>query len=275
MKLSIVIPSRNMGDKVEQCLSSVFCTNASRDDFEVVVCDSSTDNSMDVFRAWAEREKNLRIIHGSRKLAPGPARNLAVEKCSGDYLMFLDIDDRIHDDKALERILGALGDKDVYACSYLSVKDNHVFVLKPESFFQLAQCPVAPWGKIYRRSLYVPFPSYTPEDVAPHYVLLDRCQTFGYFDFAVIDYDNRPENKGAWSRTFDWLVHHPSNMLALASENTLERLGLNDDYISGVLHNLGDMWRLRNRLRNPDVKRAFVARFTKEWQNLMSGIYVH
>ena len=62
----------------------------------------------------------------------------------------------------------------------------------------------------------MPFPSYTPEDVLPHFLLLDKCKTLGSFDFPVVDYDNRPENKGAWSRTFDWLIEHPTNLMQLA-----------------------------------------------------------
>lgn len=275
MILSIIIPSRNMGTKVEQCLSSIFSSDASRDDYEVVVCDSSDDNTMEELKKWVEKEKSLKVIHVHRKVAPGPARNIAVEKCSGDYLMFLDIDDKLHDEHVLKKVIDAIGDKDIYTLSYFSKRDNHEFTIKPTSFFQLAQVPVAPWAKVYRKSLYVPFPSYTPEDVVPHFLLIDRCQSFGFFDFPVIDYDNTPENKGAWSRTFDYLYANPSNLLKIYHDDTLEKNGLNDDYISGVLHNLGDMWRTRKRLKNPEVKQAFDRRFTREWQNMMCGIYVH
>lgn len=124
MKLSIVIPSRNMGTKVEQCLSSIFSSDASRDDYEVVVCDSSDDSSMEELKKWVEKEKTLKVIHIGRKVAPGPARNIAVEKCSGDYLMFMDIDDKLHDEHVLKKVIDGIGDKDIYSLSYFSKRDN-------------------------------------------------------------------------------------------------------------------------------------------------------
>lgn len=86
---------------------------------------------------------------------------------------------------------------------------------------EAAKMPVAAWTKVYKRELYVNFPDYMPEDVYPHFLLIDKCQTFGSFDFTVVDYDNTPENRGAISRTFDWLLAHPSNLMELATSDKL------------------------------------------------------
>ena len=123
--------------------------------------------------------------------------------------------------------------------------------------------------------MYVPFPSYMPEDVLPHFLLLDRATSFGYFDFAVVDYDNTPQNKGAISRTFDWLVQHPTNLLELADSNKLKNLGLREEFVAGVIHNLADMWQCREKITNPEIKKAYHGRLCREYRNFMCGIYVH
>ena len=114
-----------------------------------------------------------------------------------------------------------------------------------------------------------------PEDVWSHYLLVDKCKSFGSFDFAVVDYDNTPENKGAISRTFDWLLMHPCNLMQLADSGELRKLGLREEYVAGVIHNLADMWAHKDDLQQPEVKQAFMGRFRKQYSNFMSGIYVH
>ena len=81
-----------------------------------------------------------------------------------------------------------------------------------------------------------------PEDVVPHFLLIDKCQTVGYFDFLVYVYDNSDENKGAISRTFDYLRQSPNNLADLAYNNKLLKMNLRDEFVSGVIHNLADMY---------------------------------
>ena len=155
-------------------------------------------------------------MHSDKRVFCGQARNLAVSKCSGEYVMCVDIDDRLESKDTLGKVLKSLDGKDIYACSYMSRRDKCEIVFKPTNMEQLARIPVAIWAKVFKRELWVNQPSYMPEDVWPHFLLIDKCKTFGYFDFPVIDYDNTPENKGAISRTFDWLLNHPSNLMQLA-----------------------------------------------------------
>lgn len=221
MKLSILIPSYNMAGKIDQCLHTIFDTDADKDEYEVVVCDSSADGSMDVYRKWVKRHSNLKVMHCGHRLAIGPARNLAWQKCVGEYVLCLDVDDKLASHDTLKRVLEGLDGKDIYFCPYKSRRDSKDVMLAPKDTASLAAAPVAAWTKVYRRELYVAFPGYMPEDVWPHFLLVDKCKTVGSFGFAVVDYDNTPENKGAISRTFDWLSTHPCNLLQLADSGEL------------------------------------------------------
>lgn len=158
-------------------------------------------------------------MHSHKKMHIGPARNLAYSKSAGDYILCLDIDDKLASQDAMNKLLGALDGKDIYACSYHSRIHGKDVLLKPTTLEQIAQCPVACWTKVYKRELYVQFPSYMPEDVLAHYLLIDKCKSVGFTDFVLVDYDNTPENKGAISRTFDWCKEHPTNLLQLAASD--------------------------------------------------------
>lgn len=274
-KLSIVIPSYNMGTKVDQCLESIFDSEADQNDYEVVVCDSSDDCSMDAWKKWVEKHGNVKVVHSSRRVSIGPSRNTAVKHAEGEYVFCLDVDDRFYDRQTLKKLIDGLDGKDMYVCSYWSRKDGILVKLNPKNFVQLASCPVACWTKAYKRELYVPFPSYMPEDVLPHYLLCDRVRTYGSFDFPVVDYDNTPDNKGAISRTFDWLLQNPSNLIQLAQGDVLGKMGLREEFVAGVIHNLADMWQCRGKISNQQVKAAYMFRLKKEYQNFMSGLYIH
>lgn len=275
MKLSIVIPSYNMNTKIDQCLASIYAQEADESQFEVIVCDSSDDGSMEQFKKWCTLKSNLKVIHSHKKLTCGIARNLAVSKSSGDYILCLDIDDRLASKDVLKRLLEGLDGKDIYTCSYITRKDKSKVILKPQNISQLTSMPIAIWTKVFKRALWVNQPSYMPEDVWPHFLLVDKCKSFGSFDFAVVDYDNTPENKGAISRTFDWLLMHPCNLLQLADSRELQKLGLREEFIAGIIHNLADMWMHKDDLQQPEVKQVFINRFRREYTNFMSGIYVH
>lgn len=127
MKLSIVIPSYNMESKIDQCLDSIYSSNADESEFEVIVCDSSTDNSMETYKRWCLKKGNLKIIHAKRRMPCGVARNLAVSKCSGEYVFCLDIDDKLASNDVLKKVIDNLDGKDLYACTYISRRDGHVF----------------------------------------------------------------------------------------------------------------------------------------------------
>lgn len=275
MRLSIIIPSYNMEGKIDQCMESIFSSTADKSQYEVIVCDSSSDNSMEVFKKWIEKEHSLKVIHSKQRLRIGPARNIAVKQAAGDYILCMDVDDKLHGKDALEKALAGLDGKDLYACSYWSRRDKQAVSLAPKDKFQLASCPVACWTKICKRELYVPFPNYMPEDVLPHFLVVDKAQTFGSFSFPLVDYDNTPENKGAISRTFDWLEEHPTNLLELASTGILKKMGLNEEYVAGVIRNLADMWEFRDRIQSKEVRKACQRRLAREYQMFMSGIYVH
>jgi glycosyltransferase involved in cell wall biosynthesis len=99
-KLSIVLPVYNVEAYVEECLLSI--KNQSFEDFEVIVVnDGSTDSSLSVVEKTISGDSRFKIISQVNR-GLSVARNTGVGNASGEYLTFLDSDDKISDGALLK-----------------------------------------------------------------------------------------------------------------------------------------------------------------------------
>lgn len=92
-KVSIITPSFNRAYIIGETANSIF--NQTYPNWEwVIVDDGSTDNSWELIQNYAKHDPRVKVYQRDRE--PKGAcvcRNTAVEKCTGDYLIFLDTDD--------------------------------------------------------------------------------------------------------------------------------------------------------------------------------------
>ena len=94
--LSVIIPVYNAGDKINRCVESIL--NQPFKDFELIlVDDGSTDDSLLRCNQFANQYENIRCFHKSNG-GPSSARNLGLEKVNGEWVSFIDADDRIGED---------------------------------------------------------------------------------------------------------------------------------------------------------------------------------
>jgi glycosyltransferase involved in cell wall biosynthesis len=92
-RLSIVVPVYNVEPYLTECLESILAQPYT--DYEVVmVDDGSTDASGRIARTYAHRYADFRLIEQANG-GLGAARNTGVDAARGDYLAFLDSDDRL------------------------------------------------------------------------------------------------------------------------------------------------------------------------------------
>ena len=93
MKISVVIPVYNKADYIDGCLECLLQQDL--DSFEVIcVCDGSTDNSGDICDQWAAKDQRIRVIHKDNGGVTA-ARRRGVEEAQGEYVMFVDADDKL------------------------------------------------------------------------------------------------------------------------------------------------------------------------------------
>lgn len=95
MLLSVIVPVYNVKDYLEACVASIIDENVS--DYEIIlVDDGSTDGvSGELCDKIAEKHPELiRVIH-QENMGLGGARNTGIKAAEGDYLYFIDSDDKL------------------------------------------------------------------------------------------------------------------------------------------------------------------------------------
>jgi tetratricopeptide (TPR) repeat protein/GT2 family glycosyltransferase len=96
-RVSIIIPTRNLGDILDRCLESIF-EKTTYPNYEVIVIDNGSDEpaTKAIFKKWESLE--LHRFHLCELDIPfnfAKLNNFAVEKASGDYLLFLNNDTEV------------------------------------------------------------------------------------------------------------------------------------------------------------------------------------
>lgn len=95
IKYSIVLPTYNVANYIDRCIESCLAQNYKN--FEVIVVDDcGTDNSIEKAERWAEQDNRIRILRNSRNLGTYHTRKNGAEAATGEYILFLDPDDAIH-----------------------------------------------------------------------------------------------------------------------------------------------------------------------------------
>ena len=96
MKLTYIIPAYNASETIIDTLDSIYSQSLSKDVYEVIVVDDcSTDNTYNIVEQYAEKHYNLRLIHQIENHRQGAARNRGLASANGEYITFVDADDRV------------------------------------------------------------------------------------------------------------------------------------------------------------------------------------
>lgn len=101
-KVSIIVPIYNVEKYLERCLSSIY--NQTYTNFEVfLVDDGSTDNSSGVAKLFSNKDERFHYLW-KKNGGLSSARNAALERVTGDLVLFVDGDDAI-EKNCLESLL--------------------------------------------------------------------------------------------------------------------------------------------------------------------------
>lgn len=94
--VSVIIPTRDHGDDVDRCLTSVF-GNDTYPNFEVLLVDNGSKDraSLEAFARWERRESRVHVVRYDRPFNFSAINNFAVDRSSGKYLLFLNNDTEV------------------------------------------------------------------------------------------------------------------------------------------------------------------------------------
>lgn len=127
-KVSIIVPIYNTDKYLKSCLDSII--SQTHKNLEIILIDDgSTDSSGKIANNYAKKDKRIKVIH-QKNAGQSSARNLGLEKSTGDYISFIDSDDTI-DNSFIEDLLTSY-EADASATS-ISVCGIHYRRLKTKS----------------------------------------------------------------------------------------------------------------------------------------------
>lgn len=116
-KVSIIIPVYNGAAWIEECLKSVI--SQTWENFEALVLDDhSTDGTTQMVREMSQKDQRIQLILRDGR-GVSAARNQGIEQSGGEYITFLDADDKL-DNRMLERMIRYLKEEnsDMVSCGY-------------------------------------------------------------------------------------------------------------------------------------------------------------
>ena len=110
-RISVIIPIYNAEKWLRECLDSV-CGQSLREIEIICVNDGSPDNSSEILKEYAERDERIRIIDKKNE-GVGAARNDGIRAATGEFIAFMDPDDKYPDSEALDLLYHAAKEHDV------------------------------------------------------------------------------------------------------------------------------------------------------------------
>ena len=137
-KVSVIIPVYNVEEYLRECLDSV--VNQTLKEIEIIcVDDGSTDNSLEILKEYATKDKRMTVIKQENKGA-GIARNCAINAAKGEFIAFMDSDDMYPKNKTLETMFVKAVENNVFICggSLFNLVDNQLVTdasLIPNSYY--------------------------------------------------------------------------------------------------------------------------------------------
>lgn len=176
MFLSIIIPVYNVAPYITEAIESIVCQDFS--DYEILLInDGSTDGSERIVDDLAVRYDKIRVFHQTNQ-GVSAARNLGINNAVGDYLWFVDGDDKIAAGAISKLWMNIYPSPDVlsFNVQYFNLSLNQPMASKKKVFegvingdeFLTGRYGYGVWSFIYRRDLLLENAIYFIENIS-HY----------------------------------------------------------------------------------------------------------
>lgn len=180
--ISIIVPVYNAEKYLENSISCLL--NQTYKNLEIIlVNDGSTDNSLAICNELKKRDDRVIVLTQENK-GVGSARNLGLNNANGDYIGFMDNDDKIEIDMYETLLKGALEtNSDIIKILVQDVDDFGNILKNPK-----------------RQNEYIEF--YPKEDYIKEMLLQRGDYTFWSKLFKKTCFDNRRFIEGRWNEDF-------------------------------------------------------------------------
>ena len=166
--ISIIIPVYNVEKYLRQCLDSVLSQTYKSIEL-ILIDDGSTDSSGKICDEYANMYSQIKVVH-QNNAGLSAARNAGIKLAKGDYIGFVDSDDKISP-LMYEKLLCSITEEgsDMSICDYLMIingrkttnkcnKLSNECIEGKELFFRIVNYDVryiVAWNKLYKKDLFL------------------------------------------------------------------------------------------------------------------------
>ena len=149
--ISVIVPIYRVEDYINHCLDSII--NQTYPNLEIIlVDDGSPDNCPAICDEYAKKDSRIKVIH-KKNGGLSDARNAGMDIATGDYIFFIDSDDWICCNDALQAFILKAKESDadiiVGKVIHSNNKNFHQNISSLKSYFETVSCLVA-WNKLYK-----------------------------------------------------------------------------------------------------------------------------
>jgi len=199
IKFSVIMPAYNAEDSIEESINSIL--NQTYTNYELIVIDDcSTDNTYNVVKKYSK----IKLLQTPINSRQGAARNVGLNNCTGDYVLFLDADDEFYNKYVFEKIAHLIKSKNfpdiVYGGMKITGKRDLTILPDEENTLKSFRLGQNKWMNVtslcIKNSMIqehnIRFPeNIRYEDVIFAFLAIDRAVTYTYTDFITYLYINR------------------------------------------------------------------------------------
>lgn len=172
--ISVIVPVYNAEAHLKACVDSLLAQSCLSLEI-ILIDDGSTDGSGQICEAYAKKDGRVRVIHQKNR-GVSAARNAGIDAAAGEYLIFVDSDDFVHQN-LLEFYLEHLQKDYVPVCRIQEVADGRTDLQSMgarETVYSLAHfmeffCDGhvnSPCNKVYNLDILRSHQIYFPEDMS-------------------------------------------------------------------------------------------------------------
>lgn len=238
VKISVIAPIYNGERFIESCIENIL--NQTLCDIELIlVNDGSVDNTLDICNCYAKKDKRI-IVLNQENQGVSMARNNGIDISNGEYICFIDCDDKIDIDY-LEKLYLLAKNKDIelVCCDIECIKEDGAYISNRsnvdgyctnlealEELFKFRNLNWGPCGKLFRSSLIknkIKFPDlHVYEDLSFVYKALYNSEKI-FFTNQCKYYYVHYENNGAMNK----FIKAPTTDVIVVADEIIEFLKLN------------------------------------------------
>ena len=241
---SVIIPNYNNSRYLDELFESLISQTFT--DYEIIFIDDiSEDDSLEKAEEWKKKFKqNFTIVKNQEKRWNGGSRNVGIDLAKGEYIIFIDSDDKFSSNDCFEKINELIivnNHPDLIRLSYWYCDDKErlVDLSHQKSVKELSNaCDVACWTKIVRRDKIVRFPENTlMEDVVQHLKQTDCIHTIASTNLGLVKWNRKnPKSVSTYrdKRTSEldkkWIssmYRYYADLLDIRAKNVFVRKNLN------------------------------------------------